>query len=44
MWGTDQATVIFIFGTISGLTGGEFDVDIPLATLEPYMKRNAPVR
>ena len=44
VWGTDQATVIFIFGTISGLTGGEFDVDIPLATLEPYMKRNAPVR
>jgi uncharacterized protein YecT (DUF1311 family) len=44
VWGTDQATVIFIFGTISGLTGGEFDIDIPLAALKPYMKPDAPVR
>jgi uncharacterized protein YecT (DUF1311 family) len=44
LWGADQATVIFIFGTIGGLSGGEFDVDIPLAALKPYMKPNAPVR
>jgi hypothetical protein len=44
VWGADQATVIFIFGTIGGLSGGEFDVDIPLAALRPYMKPDAPVR
>jgi uncharacterized protein YecT (DUF1311 family) len=44
VWGADQATVIFIYGTIGGLSGGEFDVDIPLAALKPYMKPNAPVR
>jgi hypothetical protein len=36
--------VIFIYGTIGGLSGGEFDVDIPLAALKPYMKPDAPVR
>jgi uncharacterized protein YecT (DUF1311 family) len=44
VWGADQATVIFIYGTIGGLSGGEFDVDIPLAALKPYMKPDAPVR
>ena len=44
VWGADQATVIFIFGTIGGLSGGEFDVDIPLAALKPYMKPDAPIR
>ncbi len=44
VWGADQATVIFIFGTIGGLSGGEFDVDIPLAALKPYMKPGAPLR
>jgi len=44
VWGPDQATVIFVFGSIAGMTGGEFDVDMPLAALKPYMKNDAPVR
>jgi hypothetical protein len=44
LWGTDKATVVFLIGTISGLTGGEFDVDIPLDALKSYMKPDAPVR
>ncbi|MGO9326571.1 MAG: lysozyme inhibitor LprI family protein [Steroidobacteraceae bacterium] len=44
LWGIDKATVVFLIGTISGLTGGEFDVDIPLDALKPYMKPDAPVR
>lgn len=44
LWGTDKATVIFLIGTISGMTGGEFDVDFPLETLKPYMRPDAPVR
>jgi len=44
LWGSNQATVVFLIGTISGMTGGEFDVDIPLEALKPYMKPDAPVR
>jgi uncharacterized protein len=44
LWGTDKATVVFLIGTIGGLTGGESDVEIPLASLRPYMKPDAPVR
>lgn len=44
LWGANQATIVFLIGTISGTTGGEFDVDIPLKSLKPYMKPNAPVR
>ena len=44
LWGADKATVIFLIGTISGMTGGEFDVEIPLEALKPYMRPDAPVR
>jgi uncharacterized protein YecT (DUF1311 family) len=44
LWGSNQATVVFLISTISGMTGGEFDVDIPLEALKPYMKPDAPVR
>jgi uncharacterized protein YecT (DUF1311 family) len=44
LWRSDQAAVVFLVGTIGGLTGGEFNVDIPLAALKPYMKSDAPVR
>ncbi|MGO9699234.1 MAG: lysozyme inhibitor LprI family protein [Xanthobacteraceae bacterium] len=44
LWGSDQATVVFLIGTISGMTGREFDADIPLEALKPYMKSDAPVR
>ncbi len=44
LWGTDKATVIFLIGTLSGMTGGEFDVEIPLEALNPYMRPDAPVR
>ena len=44
LWGANQATVVFLIGTLSGMTGGEFDVDLPLRTLKPYFKTDAPVR
>jgi len=44
LWSANQATIVFLIGTISGTSGGEFDVDIPLKTLKPYMKPDAPVR
>ncbi len=44
LWGADKATVVFTVDTISGLPGGEFDVDIPIDALKPYMKPGAPVR
>ena len=44
LWSGDKATVVFLVGTIGGLTGGEFDVEIPLAALRRYMKTDAPVR
>jgi hypothetical protein len=43
LWGTDQATVVFLTGTILGMTGGEFDVNIPAEALKPYMRPDAPV-
>ncbi len=43
LWGADKAIVIFTVDTISGLPGGEFDVDIPFKALKPYMKPDAPV-
>ena len=36
--------MIFLIGTLAGMTGGEFDVEIPLEALKPYMKPDAPVR
>jgi uncharacterized protein len=44
LWGPEHATVVFLIDTIEGLPGGEFDVDIPLTALSPYLKPNAPVR
>jgi hypothetical protein len=44
LWGSEHATVVFLIDPIEGRPGGEFDVDIPLAALSPYMKPDAPVR
>ncbi len=44
LWSSDHATVVFMIDTIGGMPGGEFDVDIPLTALSPYLKSDAPVR
>jgi hypothetical protein len=44
LWSSDHATLVFMIDTIGGLSGGEFDVDIPLTVLSPYLKPGAPVR
>ena len=44
LWRKDGATVVFMVATIGGLPGGEFDVDIPLTALAPYMRAGAAVR
>ncbi len=44
VWGTKNARVIFMEDTIEGLPGGEFDVEIPLKALTPFMKPDSPVR
>ncbi len=44
LWGADKATVIFSVGLIGGMPGGEFDVEIPLSTLSPFMVDGAAVR
>jgi uncharacterized protein len=44
LWGADKATVIFYVDLIGGMPGGEFDVDIPLSTLSPFMVDAAAVR
>ncbi len=44
LWGPEHATVVVPIDTIGGLPGGEFDVDIPLKDLAPYLKADAPVR
>jgi hypothetical protein len=43
LWGTDKATVIFSVDTIGGMPGGEFDVEIPLERLKPYLRADAPI-
>jgi len=44
LWSRDKASVVFADVTIGGLAAGEFDVDIPLKDLAPYMKPDAAVR
>ena len=44
LWGADKATVIFYIDLSGGMPGGEFDVDIPLSTLSPFMVDAAAVR
>jgi len=44
LWGKDKGTVVFFVDLIGGLPGGEFDVDIPLSTLSPFMVDGAAVR
>jgi uncharacterized protein len=43
LWGTDSATVHFTVYTVASFAGGEFDVEIPYADLEPYLRAQAPV-
>jgi uncharacterized protein len=43
LWGTDAATVHFTVYTVASFSGGEFDVEIPYAELEPYLRADAPV-
>ena len=43
LWGTDKATIIFLIDTISGMPGGEFDVEISLKALKPYLAQAAPI-
>lgn len=43
LWGTDKATIVFMIDTISGMPGGEFDVEIPLKDLKPYFAAAAPI-
>jgi uncharacterized protein len=43
LWGTDAATVHFTVYTVASFSGGEFDVEIPYATLKPYLLADAPV-
>jgi uncharacterized protein len=44
LWGADKATVVFWIDLIGGMTGGEFDVEIPFSTLSPFMVDGAVVR
>jgi uncharacterized protein YecT (DUF1311 family) len=44
LWGADKANVVFFVDLIGGTPGGEFDVEIPLETLAPYMTADSPVR
>jgi len=44
LWGADKATVVFMIDLIDGMPGGEFDVDIPLSTLSPFILDRAAVR
>jgi uncharacterized protein len=44
LWGADKATVTFYVDLIGGMPGGEFDVEIPLSTLSPFMVEAAAVR
>ena len=44
LWGADKAIVVFSVGLIGGMPGGEFDVEIPLSTLSPFMVEGAAVR
>jgi uncharacterized protein YecT (DUF1311 family) len=43
LWGIDSASVHFSVYTVASFSGGEFDVDIPYADLEPYLRADAPV-
>ena len=44
LWGADKATVVFSVDLIGGMPGGEFDVEIPLSTLSPFVVDGAAVR
>ena len=44
LWGADKATVVFSVDLIGGMPGGEFDVEIPLSKLSPFMVDGAAVR
>ena len=43
LWGADKATVVF-FVDPGAMPGGEFDVEIPLSTLSPFMVDGSAVR
>jgi uncharacterized protein len=43
LWRKDTATVVFNPGTLGGLDAGEFDVDIPLTALKPFIKPGAAI-
>ena len=43
LWGADAATVHFTVYTVASFSGGEFDVDILYADLQPYLRADAPV-
>jgi uncharacterized protein YecT (DUF1311 family) len=42
LWGTDKATVHFTVYSIASFSGGEFDVDVPYDSLQPYLRPDAP--
>lgn len=44
LWAADKAIVVFSVDLIGGMPGGEFDVEIPLSTLSPFMVDGAAVR
>lgn len=44
LWGKGKATAVFMPGSIGGVAAGEFDAEIPLEKLRPYMKPDAPVK
>jgi uncharacterized protein len=44
LWGADKATVVLSVDLIGGMPGGEFDVEIPLSKLSPFMVDGAAVR
>jgi hypothetical protein len=44
LWGVDKATVVFWVNLLGGMPRGEFDVEIPISTLWPFMVDGAAVR
>ncbi len=44
LWKRDAATIVFVIDTVGGLAGGEFEVDVPLKTLAPFLRPDTPVR
>jgi uncharacterized protein len=43
-WTRNGATITFLIDTIGGMPGGAFGVDIPMKTLAPFLRPDAPVR